>query len=199
MYFLAWSVSFYPQIWENFKRKRWLFDIGWIFLVLFQCHRPQLWLPLPQHCWFHPLRYLQHLPLLERLHPGEYQDNFLTEYTSRIYLRLCLYHFTSSTLSQILLCHISVPVNVPTTLSTLSHLGLCHVLNSVKSPSVYVFVRSPTSSYLLLCHIFVFLSCLQLWHLFMDVPSACLSHLWLHFIFALNCRKLAVPHREIVG
>lgn len=24
IYFVAWSVSFYPQVWENFRRKRWV-------------------------------------------------------------------------------------------------------------------------------------------------------------------------------
>lgn len=29
IYFLAWSVSFYPQIYTNYKRKRWVTEIWW--------------------------------------------------------------------------------------------------------------------------------------------------------------------------
>ena len=28
-YFVAWSVSFYPQIWDNFRRKRWVHNVLW--------------------------------------------------------------------------------------------------------------------------------------------------------------------------
>jgi hypothetical protein len=61
VYFVAWSVSFYPQIYINFKRKRCSRQnfSQVVHVVLLQRRRVKLRLSRPQSGRFHPVRRLQ--------------------------------------------------------------------------------------------------------------------------------------------